>query len=96
MERNFETIFIIWYSFECTTSIYGDVTMARVCEICGKKPQAGQNTQHRRSGGWYNRAPRTKTRFIPNLQEKKILYQGKVQKLKVCTRCLRTLDKKTV
>ena len=70
--------------------------MARQCEICGKKAQSGQHTQHRRGGGWFNKAPRTKTKFMPNLQEKKMVHEGKVQKIKVCTRCLRTLDKKAV
>ncbi len=70
--------------------------MARVCEICGKKPMAGQHTQHRRGGQWFNKAQRTKTRFMPNLQEKKLVYEGKVQRLKLCTRCIRTQDKKAV
>lgn len=70
--------------------------MAQICEVCNKKAMAGQNTQHRRGGGWYNRAPKTKTRFNPNLQEKRVMYEGKMQKMKICTRCLRTLDKNLV
>jgi large subunit ribosomal protein L28 len=70
--------------------------MARQCELCNKKSQSGQNTQHRRGGGWFNKAPRTKTRFLPNVQQKKVLLEGKVQKVKLCTRCLRTLDKHSV
>ena len=35
--------------------------MAKVCEICGKKPVAGNNVSHAN-----NRSPR---RWLPNLQE---------------------------
>ncbi len=67
--------------------------MARQCDICGKKPMAGRNTQHRRGGLWFNRAPKTVTRFRPNIQKKKVMIKGEMKKVKICTRCLRTLDK---
>jgi ribosomal protein L28 len=32
-------------------------------------------------------------RFMPNLSKRKLVYDGKKQKMKVCTNCLRTLHK---
>lgn len=64
--------------------------MARVCEICGKSPQFGQNIRHRHSGLWRYRAPRTKRQWLPNLQTVRALIDGKVvRRVKVCTRCLK-------
>ncbi|MEI6222877.1 MAG: 50S ribosomal protein L28, partial [bacterium] len=82
----------VWYSCFCI-SCSGERKMARVCEMCDKKTMSGQNTQHRRGGGWFNKAPRTKTKFAVNLQEKRLVIDGKLQKIKICTRCLRNLDK---
>lgn len=63
--------------------------MARQCEICGKKPQYGQNIRHVHSGSWARRAPRTKRRFMPNLQTVNALINGTKQKVRVCTKCLK-------
>ncbi|MBI3948194.1 MAG: 50S ribosomal protein L28 [Armatimonadetes bacterium] len=63
--------------------------MARQCEICGKKPQYGQNIRHVHSGSWARRAPRTKRRFLPNLQTVHALSNGIRQKMRVCTKCLK-------
>lgn len=63
--------------------------MARVCEFCGKKPMAGQNIRHVHSGGWARRAPRTKRRFLPNLQSVHALVNGAQKKIRVCTKCLK-------
>ena len=56
--------------------------MARKCFICGKKPQSGHNISHAHN--------RTKRRFYPNLQRVKILWQGQVKTVRVCTRCIRS------
>jgi large subunit ribosomal protein L28 len=56
--------------------------MARVCEICGKKPQYGHNVSHSKV--------RTKRRFLPNLHKAQVLINGRQQSAMVCTRCLRT------
>jgi large subunit ribosomal protein L28 len=55
------------------------------CEICGKTPQFGHNVSHSMR--------HTKRQFRANIQRTKILRGGRVRKIKVCTRCLRTLDK---
>ena len=56
--------------------------MAKVCEICGKKPQIGNLVSHANN--------KTKTRWLPNLQKVKVVYNNTVKKMRVCTRCLRT------
>jgi large subunit ribosomal protein L28 len=56
--------------------------MARVCEICGKKPLFGHNISHAHNVSqkiWY-----------PNLKSVRIMHQGSVKKVKICTRCLRS------
>ncbi|MBW2194330.1 MAG: 50S ribosomal protein L28 [Deltaproteobacteria bacterium] len=56
--------------------------MARVCEICGKKPMVGNNVSHAHN--------KTKRRFYPNLQQVRTVRNGQVKQLKVCTRCIRS------
>ena len=65
--------------------------MARVCEICGKGPQFGQNIRHRHSGLWRYRAPRTKRQWSPNLQTVRAYVNGgkTVRCIRVFTRCLK-------
>lgn len=61
--------------------------MSKVCEKCGKGPKSGHNVSHSKR--------RTKRRFLPNLVEKKILdlKTGKSKKMKICTKCLKTILK---
>ncbi len=56
--------------------------MARVCEICGKKPVVGRTVSHA-----HNVRAR---RFLPNLQTVRALMNGGVRRIRVCTRCLRS------
>ncbi len=56
--------------------------MAKQCEICGKKPVTGNKVSHSNM--------KTKTRNYPNLQKVKTVISGKVQRIKVCTRCIRS------
>lgn len=65
------------------------IVMAWQCEICGKKPQYGQNIRHLHSGAWARRAPRTKRRFLPNLQTVHAVVNGTRRKMRVCTKCLK-------
>jgi large subunit ribosomal protein L28 len=55
--------------------------MARMCEICGKKPQVGNNISHAHNV--------TKRRFNPNLQRVKTLSNGRRKKMLVCTACIK-------
>lgn len=56
--------------------------MARICEVCGKGPQVGNNVSHANN--------KTKRRWLPNLRRVRALHQGRVRHLMVCTRCLRS------
>lgn len=56
--------------------------MARMCEICGKKPVYGNNVSHAHN--------KTRRRWLPNLQKIKIILGGKVTRASVCTRCIKS------
>lgn len=64
-----------------STHIYRSV-MAKRCELCGKGPVVGRNISHA-----HNVTPR---RFEPNLQRVRALINGGIQRIRVCTRCLRS------
>ncbi|PJA27368.1 MAG: 50S ribosomal protein L28 [candidate division Zixibacteria bacterium CG_4_9_14_3_um_filter_46_8] len=55
--------------------------MAKVCEICGKKPLFGNDVSHS-----HRATPR---RWNPNLQEVRASVNGVTMKLSVCTSCLK-------
>ena len=55
--------------------------MARVCEICGKKPMFGHKISHA-----HNVSNR---RWLPNLQTVRANVKGQVKRMKVCTSCLK-------
>ena len=56
--------------------------MAKVCEICGKKPLSGNNVSHAHNV--------TKRRFNPNLQSVRTVYNGRVKRIRVCTNCIKS------
>jgi large subunit ribosomal protein L28 len=68
-------------------SIVFEVVMAKRCEICGKGPVAGSNVSHSKV--------HTRRRFMPNLVTAHVVPRGGglPQKVRVCTRCLRTSAK---
>jgi large subunit ribosomal protein L28 len=56
------------------------------CEICGKSPQFGHNVSHSKRA--------TNRQFKPNVQRRAVSVDGRVRRMYICSRCLRTLDKK--
>lgn len=60
----------------------GDAPMAKICEICGKKPMVGFNISHAHN--------RTKARWFPNLQKVRTVTDGNVRKMRVCTNCIKS------
>jgi large subunit ribosomal protein L28 len=56
--------------------------MAKVCDICGKRPVSGNNISHAHN--------RTRRRWLPNLQEVRANVHGRTKKLTVCTSCLKS------
>lgn len=63
--------------------------MSIECAICKKSPQYGQNIRHVHSGSWARRAPRTKRRWLPNLQSARVMVNGQTKKIRVCAKCLK-------
>ena len=70
--------------------------MAKVCEVCGKRPQIGKKRKKLR--GKYN--PTTKVRRLPNLQKIKLPEQlakkfnlPPNKKVSICSKCLKRLFK---
>jgi large subunit ribosomal protein L28 len=61
--------------------------MARKCDICGRGTQFGHTVSHAHN--------RTKRRFQLNLQKKTISDGKTTRQVRICTRCLRTLEKKS-
>jgi large subunit ribosomal protein L28 len=60
-----------------------ELEMARICEVCGKKPMAGNHVSHA-----HNRVPR---RFLPNLQQARVkIASGAVKSIQVCTNCIKS------
>ncbi len=55
--------------------------MAKVCEICGKKPVFGHSISHAHNI--------TKRRFNPNLKTVRANVNGTVKRIRVCTSCLK-------
>lgn len=55
--------------------------MARVCEICGKKPITGNSISHAHN--------KTRRRWLPNLHTVKVIVNGEKKTIKVCTKCLK-------
>jgi large subunit ribosomal protein L28 len=59
--------------------------LARKCDLCGKKVQYGNKISHSKQ--------HTRREWLPNVQPATLTIEGKMQKLNVCTRCLRTASK---
>ncbi|ADU66482.1 50S ribosomal protein L28 [Desulfurispirillum indicum] len=59
--------------------------MARRCEICGKQPQVNNNVSHANN--------KTKKRSLPNLKSQELTVNGLTKRVKICTSCIRTLNK---
>ena len=62
--------------------------MSRKCEVTGVGPKAGSSISHAHN--------KTKRRFLPNLQKKRIWVQelNRFVTVKLSTRALRTISKK--
>lgn len=56
--------------------------MAKICEICGKKPRFGHRVSHAHNV--------TKRRFMPNLQQVRAMVNGRPKRVTVCASCLKS------
>ncbi|MFA5644749.1 MAG: 50S ribosomal protein L28 [Candidatus Ratteibacteria bacterium] len=52
------------------------------CEICGKSPKTGNKVSHS------NR--KTRRTWKPNVQRLRVEKEGKVQRIAICTQCLKS------
>jgi len=55
------------------------------CEICGKGTTFGHSVPRSKK--------RTKRQFKANVQRKRVMIDGEMRRVYICTRCLRTLEK---
>lgn len=62
--------------------------MAMKCEHCGKGIMIGHNVSHAKN--------RTRKIFKPNLHSTKTMIMGVSRRIKLCTKCLRTLKRGVV
>ncbi len=56
--------------------------MAFACAVCGKKRMVGNNVSHANN--------KTRRVFRPNLQTVRAIVNGVAQRIRACTRCLRS------
>lgn len=56
--------------------------MAQICEVCGKKPQFGNNISHAHNT--------TRRRWNVNLHTVKAKQEGGNKRVRVCTRCIKS------
>jgi large subunit ribosomal protein L28 len=53
----------------------------------------GRTIQHQHGGKWERRAPKKNRAFLPNVHKTKIMLDGAMRSVHICTRCLRTMQK---
>jgi len=53
----------------------------------------GRHIRNQHSIGWALRAPKKSRVFKPNVQKTRIMVDGVMRSTKICTRCLRTMQK---
>ncbi|MEW8978196.1 MAG: 50S ribosomal protein L28 [Symbiobacterium sp.] len=56
--------------------------MARLCEVCSKRVHRGNAVSHAEN--------KTKRSWSPNVQTVRAVVNGRVKRITVCTRCLRS------
>jgi large subunit ribosomal protein L28 len=56
--------------------------MARVCDLCAKRPRSGNLISHSNI--------KTRTRWLPNLKKVKAFVKGATVSIYACTRCIKS------
>lgn len=59
--------------------------MAGQCKVCGKTKSFGHNVSHSKR--------RTNRDFRPNVHRKRLVLNGEMVRIDICTRCMRTAQK---
>ena len=55
------------------------------CNICGKGPMFGNRRSHAMNA--------TRRQFKPNISKRNLILNGREERVNICTRCIRTLEK---
>jgi len=55
------------------------------CKVCGKGPQFGNHVSFSQR--------HVKRRFNANVQKRRMMVDGRMQKVNICTSCLKTMSK---
>jgi large subunit ribosomal protein L28 len=58
------------------------LTMSKRCDVCDKGPMYGNNVSHANN--------KTRRRWEPNLKKLRVIFEGALRTMKVCTRCLKS------
>ena len=64
------------------------------CEICQTRTQMGRHIRHKASGRWERKATKKPREWHVNVQRKRVLIDGRYRRANICTRCIRTLDRR--
>ncbi len=56
--------------------------MSKICDICGKKPAAGNTVSHSHK--------KTRRWWKPNIQKVKVSINGEIKSIRVCSNCLKS------
>lgn len=69
--------------------------MSRKCKFCGKKALTGISIARRglpkkKGGVGLKITGITKRKFFPNLQSKKVVVNGRIKKMLVCAKCIKS------
>ena len=69
--------------------------MSRVCQFCGKRVQVGNSIARRglakpKGGIGLKTTGVTRRRFKPNIQNVRAFIDGRTQRVRVCTRCIKS------
>ncbi|HOV13505.1 MAG TPA: L28 family ribosomal protein [Spirochaetota bacterium] len=72
--------------------------MGRSCDLCNRGTQVGQVVPRKgllkKKGGTGSKmGVKTKRTFMINLHSKKLSFDGVVKRVRICSRCLKALDK---
>lgn len=59
------------------------------CQVCAKHTVFGRNIRHKSSGRWERKAHKTNRSFEPNVHKQRVMVDGKMERIAICTRCLR-------
>jgi len=69
--------------------------MGAQCDLCGRRKSIGyalirRGLAKRKGGVGQHISGRSKREFKPNLQSARVIVNGTVRRLRICTRCLRS------